>query len=175
MKRIAALVCVLPLVGCPTSSAQYIVSEDFETECDGTPCGWNIRGGDGTASYIETIPSDRGLLLEGEVLLMRIGPAPLNAVSTSQLAGRINARCDDGASLEVRATFDSSTGETITFGTEFVISDAWELIQDQTLRPLTQTADAFWTLTVWRDLAIIKRGPGACEVDFVAVRIPSAF
>ncbi|UJR78953.1 hypothetical protein [Sandaracinus amylolyticus] len=179
MKR-ALVITILgaALVGCPSSedeSAIYV--EDFETTCEGTPCGWaQITGAENAASYVETLPGDHGLQLVGREVAVRggIDEAPQSTFST-QLIARANARCDLGAHLVMRATIELQDATTLTYEAELVPDVTWtSATRDQSMR-VVEVVSAPWHIARVLGVSLRKEGDGSCEVDYLAIRSVRSF
>lgn len=162
------------LAGCPgrgVGDAIYV--EEFEELCEGTPCGWSQSGGpDESARYVETLPGDHGLELIGDGVTVRGGPGEALASPrfASTIAARAIARCDLGSSIEVRVSVELADGRPLTFGTEIVPDDSWErLLPDQGMNPL-EPIPLPWRIARVLGVAILKRGTGTCEIDYLLFR-----
>ncbi len=164
-----AVTAVLVTLACdPEDGPLLLFAEDFETICDGAPCGWTrTSGGPEQATWEETLhPGEHGLRLTGEVTVR--GPAAPD--SARRLRGtvvevQLAHRCELGSTLSVSVVFeDASTGS----------------LRDATLRVLSEPA---WTapaqtltlpdppLIGGRVVAVIltKGGAGVCEVGDLTV------
>lgn len=148
-----------------------IYEEDFETACDGTPCGWT-QGLEGDVFYVETLPGDHGLAFEdGAFARGPEAPAlPVPRVAAAVTA-RVNARCDLGAALRIRVSVDEGDrGAVVTFAGDVVPEPTFSrVIPEVRLRP--RSGDGLtWRLTRVRGVAIRQDGPGRCEIDWLAIR-----
>lgn len=177
MRSIALGLALLSLPSCaPAPDPEMFLEEDFETLCDGVPCGWVRSGGpeDG-ARWIETIPGDHGLLLEGDGVFVRGPAAPPLATTTlvDVVAVRATARCDSTSSITVRVSIEEGVGaepEFVTFERELLPEAAWrEAPMDQTMDP-TDGAPRTWALRRVLGISLLKNGPGTCEIDYVGIR-----
>ncbi|MDQ3037522.1 MAG: hypothetical protein M3Y87_34325 [Myxococcota bacterium] len=174
VRACAAIAALGALVGCNRSSdprAMYV--EDFETVCDGAPCGWvQSSGEDGRALYVETLPGDHGLELIGDGTSVRSEAAePLASfVFTSAIGARLVARCDALSTLELRTTVELEDESTLTLGREIVPEETWStLLDDQTLNPVDATPSP-WRVRRVLGVSILKHGTGNCELDFLSIR-----
>ncbi|AKF08461.1 hypothetical protein [Sandaracinus amylolyticus] len=174
MRRVIVIASLAAsLVGCPApddESAIYV--EDFETTCDGTPCGWaQITGAEDGASYVETLPGDHGLQLVGRDVTVRGGTdeASQSMIST-QLLARANARCDLGSHLVMRATIALQDANTLTYEAELVPDVTWtSATRDQNMR-VVEVASPPWQIERVLGVSLRKEGDGSCEVDYLAIR-----
>lgn len=169
--RLAALLLACALSGCPAPEDETVFfEEDFETTCEGTPCGWTqITGPDDAARYVETLPGDHGLELVGDDVTVRGATDEAVNVFSDQLAVRAVARCDAGALLDVRAAVEVRGGRTATFEASILPSSTWSsALPDETLRPLDLPAP--WELTRVLGVSVRKTGTGSCEIDYLALR-----
>lgn len=175
VSRVAILLALLAPACSGTPDPDLVYIEDFESLCDGTPCGWVQSGGpDDAARYAETVPGDHGLELLGDDVFVR-GPVP-DALSRARFADRIavrmSARCDFGSSLEVRVTIEEPAPvmRVMTFGKEVVPEDAWtNPLPDATLDPL-EASPGPWQIQRVLGVSVLKRGAGSCEIDYLAIR-----
>lgn len=175
--RIALLVVAGAIAGCDTPEDPFVLhEEDFETVCAGTPCGWaQITGPDDAVRYVETLPGDHGLELVGDDVTVRGGPGEIPPDFYQQLSARLVARCDPGAVLDVRATFELRDRRTVTFEASFGPPSDWSaVLPDESLRPVDPVPPP-WELTRVLGVSLRKTGAGSCEVDYVALRWVRAF
>ncbi len=177
MRRSLTIACVAALAwGCSgTPDADLVYVDDFESRCEGLPCGWVQSGGEpGLANYIETVPGDHGIELLGDGTWVR-GPVedmlPITMFA-DQIVARIIARCDTGSSIEIRVTIGqlSTIAPTVTFGAELVPEDVWTRpLPDETLDPLGPTTSD-WTVQRVLGVSLLKHGEGSCEIDYLGIR-----
>lgn len=178
MRTSIAIVSALFVAACaPPDDPEMVLEEDFETLCDGLPCGWVLSGGPASgARWIETIPGDHGLELEGEGVFVR-GPAspPLpRPTLIDTIAVRANARCDATSSVTVRVTIEdgleADATRFVTFETELLPEAAWSSpLMDQVLEPVEPGATN-WTMRRVLGLNLLKNGRGSCEIDYIGIR-----
>lgn len=175
MNRIAAVllaVAIAPAIGCrsPAGDPSRIWGEDFETACDGTPCGWEqIDGPEGAVRWVETIPGDHGLELTGDVTVAS-APAMAMGNSGSFLSMRATARCDSGSRLEVRVSIVDTSESRVSLDGTLRPPATWETATDPALLSpdLTLTTGSVDRIG---GVAVRKTGPGKCEIDRLALRI----
>jgi hypothetical protein len=175
MRAGIALALALGAAGCePRSDPFALYVEDFETVCDGSPCGWfQSSGEDERAVYVETLPGDHGIELIGDGVAVRSEAGePLEfRVFTAALAVRLVARCDALSTLELRTTVELTDTTTVTLGREIVPEDTWSsLLPDQTLNPLDPVPTP-WSIRRVLGVSILKHGTGSCEIDFLSIRV----
>lgn len=154
-------------VACRPEPAARIHEEDFETLCDGVPCGWERTSGRADqATWIETIhPGEHGLRLEGETSVRGPGGPPLPSFDPRFLSLALTARCDAGSSLRVEVAITDDAGDTF-FGFAIVTPAAeWEPPVPVTLTTDILRANATRVMAV----GISKTGEGVCEVSELAI------
>lgn len=179
--RRALLVLSIALATChltacnPAVDRSVVLEEDFETLCDGAPCGWVLASGpDGAATWIETLPGDHGLMLTGEGVFVRgeAAPPPPSPVFADALALRASARCDAFAFLTLRTTIETNDtpSRLVTFQADLVVDDTWEpMVRDVTMVPVDATPSP-WNVARVLGVSVLKNGPGSCEIDYLAIR-----
>lgn len=172
---VIAIAIALAAIACnPRRDQAAIYVEDFETVCDGAPCGWfQSSGPEERALYVETLPGDHGIELVGDGVSVRSEAGePLELrVFTSALGARLVARCDALSTLELRTTVELTEGTTLTLGREIVPEDTWStLLPDQTLNPV-DVVPTPWSVRRVLGVSILKHGTGSCEIDFLSIRV----
>jgi hypothetical protein len=163
------LATLLAMVACdPVLPPTRFYEEDFETLCEGAPCGWERTSGDVTqATWVETIhPGEHGLRLEGQASVRGTSAGELrDAVATQLLQVELTARCDPGSQLRVDLVLADEVGAMFS-------ASALAVPQPEWARPVgvMVTSDSFRANTT-RVMAvgIAKTGPGACEISEIAV------
>lgn len=165
----------IALAGCgPTIDRSAIYVEDFETTCEGVPCGWvQSSGPDDAARYVETLPGDHGLELVGDGVSVRsdADEALRGIAFTSILAARVIARCDLVATLELRTTVELSDGRTLTLGRAITPEPTWsEMLVDQPLSAVDPIPPG-WAIARVLGVSLRKSGAGSCEIDHLAIRM----
>ena len=69
-----ALACAATLAGCPPDAPELFWDEEFESTCDGTPCGWLVGAGPvGSVTWVETLPGEHGIAMFGDRIAV-LGP-----------------------------------------------------------------------------------------------------
>lgn len=179
MRRARVLAIVLAACGVtacnPAVDRSIVLEEEFETLCDGVPCGWVLASGpEGAATWIETLPGDHGLMLTGEGVFVRGGPAPPppSPVFADNLALRASARCDPFAFLTLRTTIETTDvpSRLVTFQADLVVDDTWEpMPRDVTMVPVDADLSP-WNVSRVLGVSVLKSGPGSCEIDYLAIR-----
>ena len=95
----------------PAPPPEQLFREDFETLCDGLPCGWvRAVGMPWQARVVETIhPGEHGRLLDGpDVIVRGPGGEPMEvAIESGRLQTRLVASCDEVASLTISGPMPS--------------------------------------------------------------------
>jgi hypothetical protein len=171
-----ALAALFVLLACGDDDggriSEALFEEDFESECAGAPCGWEqIAGAPGAARRVATFHAgEHALALEGERVVVR-GPMPaaMAAVSTfAELQGTVSARCDAGATLDLRvATIDESVpgGGLDSFDARLAAPPTWENAR-LLVRLVPSGEDGGFAASTVRVLGVtlIKDGPGVCEI-----------
>lgn len=163
-----ALAALLATFACePETAPRLMYDEDFETACDGTPCGWVRSEGDAdNATWVETIhPGEHGLRLTGDVTVR----GPEAGEQARRLAGtaitvNVANRCDLGSTLFVTVVFEDDLGQ-LRDGREMVVTSP-----DWTNREVG--IDLGMPRVVGgRVVSVIleKAGSGACEVGDIVV------
>ena len=181
--RAALPAFALVLVACggmPDDSTR-LYHEGFESLCDDVPCGWEQGAGpDGGAVWIETLPGEHAVSLQGPdtIVLGPRGfetPSPM-ALSTMEL--RVAARCDPGASIEVRVWFvvvppdDPVPGEALTASAGVSVGAAPTWSGAPATLPFTLEGAAGPIFDATRRIeriALRVEGRGRCEVADLSV------
>lgn len=150
--------------------------EDFESQCDGLPCGWEqIEGDRGQSRYVETIhPGEHGVELRGEGVTIR-GEAMVEgtvSVSFSTVQALVVARCDRGDALTIRlAVVDLSSGAIDTMVGAVSPAEDWEetptvsLTGTGALSPMSITGPNLR----FTGITVSKTGTGACQISEIAI------
>lgn len=156
----------------PAVDPDIVYEEGFETLCDEAPCGWvQSRGPDGAATWVETLPGDHGLRLDGDDVFVRGPAAPMleRIVGANTVALRASARCDDLASITVRATIEDAS-RVVTLEGELVPSSSWEpMLRDVSMSPVDGEPPPYNVQRVL-GVSMLKHGDGSCEIDYIAIR-----
>jgi len=169
MRSLAAALLVLAGCGGPGRIVPY--EEDFETLCDGTPCGWvQTLGPPGAVSYLETIPGDHGLSFTGDGVVARGGARTLASVSLLEIA-EVSGRCDDGSSLELRISVIDETGVAATLEAVSMPGAEWSIPEPI---PLSAPPGRLPGVREVVGVLVRKLGPGACEIDRLVLDVRSA-
>lgn len=142
--------------------------EDFETACDGTPCGWERSDGDASqAIWVESIhPGEHALRLTGEVTVRGPGADPEvpATFSGTRLSVRLVARCDPGDTLAVDVLAIDAFGARHELRSVINPESEW-----------TRVATGFATSATFLDDARIsaviirKNGEGVCEIGEIVL------
>jgi hypothetical protein len=160
--------------GCGGHAWDGLWHEDFEVVCDGAPCGWTqVAGPTGAATWIETGPSEHGLLMTGLGVGVAISPAGLEQTGSdavSSLKAHVVARCDRGAQLSLIVTVRNAvTSAQLDVSGTATFPSEW----DGTRTTFTLFAnDATNSTAQFDDVVTVvlhKEGPGSCEVDYVSL------
>lgn len=165
-----ALVAVVVSLGaCHDETPPAFYWEDFETVCDGVPCGWErVRGEPDQAIWIETIhPGEHGLRLTGEVSVR--GPASEPDGTSADLFlldMMVSARCDPGSAIEIDVVFADELGGRHVATAYPYTEDDWIDAGSTTLN-FEDFVDA--RITHVTAIAIRKLGSGSCDVTTVAI------
>jgi hypothetical protein len=161
---------LLAMLACdPDLPPTRFYDEDFETLCDGTPCGWERTSGDETqATWIETIhPGEHGLRLEGQASVRgtNAGATTGDAFAVETLSVELTARCDLGSQLRVDLVLADEFGETFIASALAAPEAAWSPPPG-----VTVVTDAFAARAARvTAVGIAKTGPGACEISAIAI------
>ena len=169
------LAALLALMACGDDAPPQLepmFEEQFESACEGLPCGWTqIAGPAGATRWVTTIhPGEHGLELEGEGVAVR-GPTPempRSALLFSPLRARAAARCDAGAELQLRVTALSETDSIDIFEGRLDTSTEWGgSLGDVTLDSVTAPDAGPFSARSVRvvGVEVHKTGPGICEID----------
>lgn len=161
---------LLALLACdPDLPPTRFYDEDFETLCEGTPCGWERTSGDATqATWIETIhPGEHGLRLEGQASVRgtNAGPATGDLSAVETLSVELTARCDFGSELRVDLVLADELGSTFTASALASPEAGW--VPPAGVMVVSGAAGASVARVV--AVGIAKTGPGACEISAIAI------
>ncbi len=171
---IAALALLALVPACNGASDQALWRDDFETLCDGVPCGWSqVAGPAGAVTYVETAPSEHGLQMRGDgVAISRTadGDEVLVPAMAASMRAHVVARCDAGSQITAIVTVRNLTG-----GLPIDVSGV--ATYPSTWDGTRTTFDLFVTDSGDRDaqyddilgVVLHKEGPGVCEVDYVSL------
>lgn len=158
---------VLPILGfvaCDPDLETRFFVEDFETLCDGAPCGWErSAGAEGDVTYVSTIhPGIHGLRLRNTVSAR--GPGGPARLLEGDLFSSVTATCDPGATLDITVVVSSELGGITTYSSPLFFGDGDDFQRIET--PIR--VDGFIGQTVTVQAVILeKRGSGTCTVDDV--------
>lgn len=160
---------LLAMVACrPGPPPTRLYDEDFETLCDGAPCGWERTHGDATqAIWVETIHAgEHGLRLDGQVSVRgtRSG-APADPVPVETLSVELTACCDIGNELRVDLVLIDEHGGTFTASAFAMPAREWSPPLGAPIVSRGGLAEVAGVMAV----AITKTGPGACEISELAI------
>jgi len=165
---LALMACI---AGCNDRSSLALWRDDFETECGGAPCGWTqIAGPSGAATWVETLPSEHGVRLQGAgVAIARMTPDHTVPLDTAHsMEAHVVARCDAGAQLTIIVTLRTAP-TTIDVSGSAAFPPSWDGTR---MMPLTLSLDATHAdaqFDAILGVILHKEGPGACEVDYVSL------
>lgn len=163
---LAALIGALACEPEPFPSRPFY--EDFETACDGTPCGWERSDGEASqAIWVESIhPGEHALRLTGEVTVRGPGADPdvPSTFSGTSLAVRVVARCDPGDTLAVDVLAIDASGGRHEMRSVINPESEWT-------RVATGSATTGSFIDGGRISAVIvrKNGPGVCEIGEIVI------
>lgn len=152
---------------CADPPPPTIYFEDFETLCDGTPCGWGRTSGDETqATWVETIhEGDHGLRLSGEVMVQSEEVAVDDGGFVSNVMLHAPARCDAGSSVRVDIVVSDSFGARYTGRVQLAAFPNWgEAPPDQQVGWVDAVPGNIASVVA---IAITKEGLGACEISSI--------
>jgi hypothetical protein len=155
---------LLGLLACdPDDFPPRIYLEDFETLCDGVPCGWERSAGEpGQARWVETVhPGEHALRLEGEVSVR--GPAAAEdarTTSSTELSARLAMRCEPGNTVRLDVLLVDELGTTHQASGNGTAEPEWEAATDVRL---TTEATA-WSRARVTGVVLTKTGDGVCEI-----------
>ncbi len=161
---------LLAVMACaPEDLPPRFYREDFETLCEGVPCGWSrTTGNDDQAIWVETIhPGEHGLRLTGEVSVRGAGAMGEEPVLVGAMQVQLDARCDLGSELRVDLVVADELGNQVTGSAAFAPPAEWEapLIAP----PSFASAPLSGTVSRVVAIGIAKTGAGACEISDVAI------
>lgn len=164
---LASLGLALHASGCNPGEVDYFYQEDFETTCEGAPCGWSqVRGPVGAATYGETLPGDHALVLSGEGVVVRGDGQVGHFTVLDTLVLSTVARCDAGSALRYELTFDLNTEGDIDVRSV----DVFAPVDFRTATPSTRftTSGAVGVVGV-AGILIFKSGSGTCEIASISI------
>lgn len=165
------LALLLAMMACaPEDEPPRFYREDFETLCDGVPCGWQrIVGDEDQAVWVETVhPGEHGLRLTGNVTVR--GPGTMDVdepVVAAALSARVAARCDSGSTLRFDIVLADSLGTQSTSSTAHSPPAEWG--EPLVFWPSPVPEPASGTLSRVVAIGITKAGAGACEISDIAI------
>lgn len=174
MRALVLLVLASAIAGCGGHDWNGLWREDFETTCDGAPCGWTqVSGPAGAVTWIETGPSEHGVEMTGDGLAIAIMPSGDEVVGSdpvSSLQGHVVARCDRGAQLALIVTVQNlAGGPAVSASGTATYPSTWDgtrttfdLFADDTTQQSAQFTDLL-------SVVLHKTGPGTCEIDYVSL------
>ncbi|MFO0685491.1 MAG: hypothetical protein U0234_25755 [Sandaracinus sp.] len=173
MLLVVALALPIAIAGCRGADSVSLFRDDFESVCDGSPCGWlQVAGPSGAARYVESVPGDHGIELTGEgVAVSRLaeGDQLEGADPITSLEAHLVARCDARSSITVIVSVQGVTSSTpIDVTGTATFPPRWD--GSRIRFPLLTTGAT--SSTQFNDvLAVVlhKEGPGTCEVDYVSL------
>ena len=158
--------------GCGGTRTVSVYRDGFEELCEGVPCGWTqIAGPEGAAVSSESLPGERGIMLVGDGVAIR-GEArePFDFVVTAQqLAVVMAARCDAGASIDVRVVVEELGMGDTTWGDAVTPPPEWTAPTIATLTRDPLDSSGFVSVQQVLGVLLQKNGPGACEIDELRV------
>lgn len=146
----------------PGAPPAYLYFEDFETVCDGSPCGWERSSGEpDQATWVETIhPGEHALRLTGEVGVRGPAGSPEErAILGSGIGGCVVARCDAGSRLQFDVLLEDALVGSVVGTVRLLPPSEWSGPTTADLTLDDDVSDASVTAVL-----ITKTGPGACEV-----------
>lgn len=169
-----ALGLVGAAAGCNGTTDVALWRDDFESACEGAPCGWvQIAGPRGSATWIETVPGEHGVQLVGAgVAISRIAgdDSVIFPARVSSLQAHVVARCDPGSQLTLIVTVhDQATGMPLDASGSATFPSTWD--GNRSLFDLF-AADATARNATFDDIVSVvvhKDGEGTCEVDYVSL------
>ncbi|GAB5541019.1 MAG: hypothetical protein RLO52_42550 [Sandaracinaceae bacterium] len=142
--------------------------EEFETLCDGTPCGWEISRGDpDQATWVTTLhPGEHGLRLSGEVTVR--GPGAMeeapDVIQRMNPSLHVAARCDSGSRLQITVLATDRAGVPARASAELPANTDWSGDATVLLMLDAVVVDARVTAVV-----IEKTGTGSCEISEITI------
>lgn len=169
----AFVALLLAVMACaPEDEPPRFYREDFETLCDGAPCGWQrIVGEPDQAVWVETIhPGEHGLRLVGDVTVR--GPGTMatdDPIVTAALALQLAARCDLGSSLRVDVVLADPFGAQFSGTTSPALAPAAEWTEPTIVFPTFGGAPPSDFASRVVAIGITKAGAGACEISDIAI------
>jgi hypothetical protein len=163
----ALIAVVVSLGACRTRRRPRSIGEDFETVCDGTPCGWERVRGSPIKRSVETIhPGEHGLRLTGE---SRARPS----IGSFRDPRRVVLARDDGDGAlrsrqrDSRSTSSSPTTRRTTRRDRVSIHRSRLIDGGTTFLNFEDGGDA--SVTHVTAIAIRKLGSGSCDVTNLAI------
>lgn len=170
---VLALALLACAAGCDGSSVTPLWREDFEALCDGTPCGWTqVAGPAGSASWVETGPSEHGVQLSGAgVAIARTatGDEVIGSDPVSSLQAHLVARCDTGAQLTLIVTVQNLSGGPVDVSGTATFPSTWDGSRTTFSLFPTDSANAGAQFVDILSVVVHKEGAGACELDYVSL------
>lgn len=171
--RLLAFAALASIASCNGTTPTPLWREDFETACDGAPCGWTqVAGPMGAATWIETAPSEHGVELSGPgVAIARLATGhEVNGLHpVGSLKAHVVARCDPGAQLTLIVTVQNAAGGPIDVSGFATFPSTWDgsrttfdLFASDSALSSAQFIDIL-------DVVLHKEGDGLCEVDYVSL------
>jgi hypothetical protein len=169
-----ALAALASVSGCNTTDATPLWRDDFESVCDGAPCGWTqVAGPAGAAVWIETAAGEHGAQMTGPgVAIARTaaGDEVIGSDPVSSLKAHVVARCDTGSQLTLIVTVQNvAGGAPIDVSGSATFPSTWDgsrttfdLFADDGANSSAQFVDIL-------DVVLHKEGTGTCEVDYVSL------
>jgi hypothetical protein len=164
------LATLLAMLACdPDLRPIRFYEDDFETLCDGTPCGWERTSGDESqATWVETIhPGEHGLRLEGQASVRGTNAAATTGarVDVETLSVELTARCDLGSELQVDLVLEDELGDTFVARALAVPEAGWS----PPLGAMVVAELPGVGVTRVAAVGIAKTGPGVCEISAIAI------
>lgn len=160
---------LLSMIACYADAPSRVYLEDFETLCDGSPCGWErARGTADQATVVSTIhPGEHGLRLTDEVSVR--GPGSTDDAETifgSFIDARVVARCDARSTLTMNVlAVETSTGIVWTATAIISAQEEWSDV----VRPTALNFDGSPAAARITAIVLTKSGSGACEIDEIVI------
>jgi hypothetical protein len=168
----AALALAVLVAGCGGHDWNGLWHDDFETVCDGAPCGWTqVAGPAGAVTWTETGPGEHGLAMVG-VVAVSISPEADEVAApapVSSLKAHVVARCDRGAELTLIVSVRSAAGGLIDASGSATFPSEWDGTRstfDLFANDSTSSSLEFNDIV---GIVLHKEGAGACEVDYVSL------
>jgi len=177
---------VLVACGGAPDDATRVYHEGFESLCDEVPCSWEQGAGpDGGAVWIEALPGEHAVSVQGPDTIV-LGPRGFETPAPMELGTmelRVAARCDPGASIELRVWFvvlppdGTVPGEARTESARvrFDAASIWSGVPATVPFILEGAAEPFFDATRRIErVALRVDGRGRCEVaDFAVHAFPT--